>query len=145
MLHEKVFLTATDTAVGFVSQNALKLDAIKGRPPHKRYLRAVDSLATLKTMTRIPAAHKKRFRRQRRTTFILPNGRSFRIVRDKHHLLLLKRLKWAYSTSANKSGEAFDIDFARNAAEIVVEPIGSEGTPSQLLKLGKTGIKKVRR
>ncbi len=145
MLADALFLTSTDTAVGFVSQNAAKLDAAKGRPAHKRYLRTVDSLATLKTMTRVPQAHKNRFRRQSRTTFILPNGRSFRIVRDPRHLLLLKRIHWAYSTSANRSGEAFDIDFARDAADIVVEPIDGAGTPSQLLKLGKKKIKKVRR
>ena len=41
MLEDKVFLTQTDTTIGFVSQNADKLTAIKQRPPHKHYITAV--------------------------------------------------------------------------------------------------------
>ncbi len=36
---------------------------------------------------------------------------SYRVIQDKHHLLLLDRLKWAYTTSANLSGETYDEDF----------------------------------
>jgi tRNA A37 threonylcarbamoyladenosine synthetase subunit TsaC/SUA5/YrdC len=128
-LSEAVFLTATDTTTGFVSQNAEKLDAIKGRPAHKRYIRAVDSLETLKKAVRVPQIHKKAIRRARKRTFVFPSGDSFRVVYDAHHLLLLRRLKWAYTTSANRSGEKYDEAFAQKSADIIVAPLRRGGTP----------------
>ena len=144
MLREAVFLTATDTTTGFVSQNAEKLDAIKGRPAHKKYICAVDSLATLKKAVRVPQAHKKMLRRARKSTFIFPTGDSFRVVYDAHHLLLLRRLKWAYTTSANRSGETYDEAFAKKSADIIVAPLRQGGTPSRIFKLGKHTKKRIR-
>ena len=43
MLKDKVFLTQTDTTIGFVSQNTDRLTAIKQRSPHKYYIKAVNS------------------------------------------------------------------------------------------------------
>ncbi|MFC2057442.1 hypothetical protein ACFLR6_00740 [Campylobacterota bacterium] len=97
MLKDKVFLTQTDTTIGFVSQNADKLSQIKQRPPHKHYIKAVNSLHTLQKFARVPQRHKNKVRRARKTTFIMPNGHSYRVIQDKHHLLLLDRLKWAKS------------------------------------------------
>ena len=51
MLSKQVFLTQTDTTIGFVSQDAERLTHIKQRPPHKSYIKAVNSLQTLKTFT----------------------------------------------------------------------------------------------
>ena len=116
---DKVFLTQTDTTIGFVSQNADKLTQIKQRPPHKHYIKALPSLNTLKSFTRVPDMHKNRIRRAKKTTFIMPNRHSYRVVQDKHHLLLLKRLGWAYTTSANLSSEAYDENFAKKNADIV--------------------------
>lgn len=50
MLTNKVFLTQTDTTIGFVSQNAEKLTRIKQRPPYKHYIKALNSLNTLKVL-----------------------------------------------------------------------------------------------
>ncbi len=144
MLKDKVFLTKTDTAIGFVSQNADRLSDIKKRPPHKHYIKAVNSLETLKNFTRIPSTHKKRVRRAKKTTFILPDGHSYRVVKDKHHLLLLDRLKWAYTTSANLSGKHYDESFAREMADIIIEPLHKNAQPSSIYKLGKYSIKKIR-
>jgi len=143
-LKDKVFLTQTDTTIGFVSQNADKLTAIKQRPPHKHYIKAVNSLKTLKTFTRVPTKHKSRVRRSSKTTFILPNGYSYRVIKNAHHLLLLDRLQWAYTTSANLSTQAYDENFAKREADVIVEPLKEIQDASSIFKLGKTGIKRIR-
>ena len=144
MLKDKVFLTQTDTTIGFVSQNADKLTEIKQRPPHKHYIKAVNSLHTLKTFTRVPQNHKNRVRRARKTTFIMPNGHSYRVIQDKHHLMLLNRLKWAYTTSANLSNEEYNESFAREMADVIIEPIKETNQASHIYKLGKYSLKRIR-
>ncbi|SFV61112.1 TsaC protein (YrdC domain) required for threonylcarbamoyladenosine t(6)A37 modification in tRNA [hydrothermal vent metagenome] len=144
MLKEKVFLTQTDTAIGFVSRNAEKLTKLKQRPPHKYYIKAVNSLGTLKYFTRVPSIHKKRLRRAEKTTFIMPDGHSYRVVREKHHLLLLDRLKWAYTTSANVSGHAYSESFAKTSADIIITPLSSHGQASKIYKLNNTTLKRIR-
>ena len=144
MLKDKVFLTQTDTTIGFVSQNADKLTEIKQRPPHKHYIKAVNSLHTLKTFTRVPQNHKNRVRRARKTTFIMPNGHSYRVIQDKHHLLLLDRLKWAYTTSANLSNEEYNESFAREMADVIIEPIKETNQASHIYRLGKQTLKRIR-
>jgi tRNA A37 threonylcarbamoyladenosine synthetase subunit TsaC/SUA5/YrdC len=144
ILKDKVFLTKTDTTIGFVSQNTEKLNAIKQRPPHKHYIKAVNSLETLKSFTRIPSSHKNTVRRAKKTTFIMPNGHSFRVVQDKHHLLLLNRLIWAYTTSANLSGKAYNERFAREHADVVVEPLTKTSQASNIYKLGTHTIQRIR-
>lgn len=144
MLKDKVFLTQTDTTIGFVSQNADKLTEIKQRPPHKHYIKAINSLQTLKTFTRVPQNHKNRVRRARKTTFIMPNGHSYRVIQDKHHLMLLDRLKWAYTTSANLSNEAYDESFAREMADVIIEPLKKTDQASQIYRLGKFSMKRIR-
>ena len=144
MLKDLVFLTQTDTTIGFVSQNSNRLTHIKQRPPHKHYIKAVNSLQTLKKFTRIPSSHKNRVRRSNKTTFILPNGYSYRIVKDPHHLLLLNRLTWAYTTSANLSNMPYDEIFAKEAADVIITPLQNIHKASSILKISKKSIKKVR-
>ena len=145
MIDPAVYLTATDTTIGFVSQNAARLDAIKRRPPGKQYITALPSLAALKARTRIPPHHANRVRRSRRTTFILPDGRSWRVIHDPRHRMLIRRLGWAYTTSANRSGEAFDEVWARKQADTVIEPLLQQSViPSRILLLGHYTLKKIR-
>ena len=144
MLKDKVFLTQTDTTIGFVSQNAEKLTDIKQRPPHKHYIKAVNNLETLQTFTRVPKRHKNRVRRATKTTFIMPNTYSYRVIQDRHHLLLINRLKWAYTTSANLSNENYDEQFARQNANIIIEPLNYTMQSSNIYKLGKKTIKRIR-
>ena len=144
MLKDLVFLTQTDTTIGFVSQNSQKLTQIKQRPPHKHYIKALSSLQILKLFTRIPDNHKNRVRRAKRTTFIMPNGDSYRVVKDRHHLLLLKRLGWAYTTSANLSSEAYDEEFAEENADIVITPLKQKSSASSIYKLGNFSLKRIR-
>lgn len=143
MQKNKIFLTATDTTIGFVSQDSQRLNLIKQRPPNKKFIRAVNSLETLVGFTRVPTIHKKRVRRATRSTFVIQNE-SFRVIKDPHHLLLLDRLKWAYTTSANLSNEDYDEEFARSVADIVVYPLQSYADPSRIYSLGNKNIKRIR-
>jgi len=143
-LKDSVFLTQTDTTIGFVSQNAEKLTRIKQRPSHKHYIKAVNSLHTLQTFTRVPTMHKNRVRRAKKTTFILPNTHSYRVIYDTPHLLLLNRLKWVYTTSANLSNASYDEAFAKSMADVVVEPLTVNQAASRIVKLGLNTLKKVR-
>ena len=140
----KVFLTQTDTTIRFVSQNSDKLTEIKQRPPHKHYIKAVNSLQTLQTFTRVPNKHKNRVRRAKKTTFVLPNMYSYRVVQDKHHLLLLNRLKWVYTTSANLSNQAYDETFAKGMTDVIIEPLHTTKKASYIYKLGKNTLKRIR-
>ena len=144
MLKNKVFLTQTDTTIGFVSQNAEKLTQIKHRPPHKHYIKALPSFKTLKSFTRVPDMHKNRVRRAKKTTFIMPNGHSYRIIQDKHHLLLLDRLEWAYTTSANLSSEAYDESFAKENTDVIITPLKQKHSASNIYKLGKISLIRMR-
>ena len=144
MLQDKVFLTGTDTTIGFVSQSADRLSQIKARPAGKHYIKAINSLKTLKTFTRIPQMHKQALRRAKRTTFIMPDGNSYRIIKDAHHLLLLNRLKWAYTTSANRSGSGYDESFALSSADIIIAPLQERSQASKIIKLGKNRRKRIR-
>jgi len=105
----------------------------------------VDSLATLKTLTRVPNKHKNRLRRAKRTTFIMPSGNSFRVVKESEHNLLLDRLSWVYSSSANLSGEGYDEVYAKENAEVIVAtPHQQSGEASIIYKLSQTNIRSIR-
>jgi tRNA A37 threonylcarbamoyladenosine synthetase subunit TsaC/SUA5/YrdC len=142
----KIYLTQTDTTVGFLSQNKEKLNKIKNRPLNQPVLMEVDSLSTLKKFTRVTNKFKNRVRRSKKTTFIYPNKKSFRVVKDKKHLEFLKKFEWMYSTSANLTGESFDENWAKEKANIIVEDKRGlfEGKASKIYKIGKNKIKKIR-
>jgi len=135
-LSEVVILTQTDTTVGFLSQNKDRLDTIKGRPPHKPYLINFFDFSTCKKFLRIPQNRKKEVRRAKRTTFIVKN-QAFRVASPQTSSQILRKLKWCYSTSANKSGSTYDPAFAKEHADIIIEnPYGLyEDTPSKLIKI----------
>ena len=143
-MSSKVYLTQTDTTVGFISQDADRLTDIKQRPPHKHYIKVVDSLATLKAQARIPTRYKNRLRRAHKSTFILPNGASYRVIHDPRHLALISNLGWAYSTSANLSSKAYDEPWARSVADVVIEPLADKGTPSKIYKINNRSIQRIR-
>ena len=142
----KIYLTQTDTTVGFLSQNKYKLNEIKKRSLNQPILREVDSLDTLKMFVRVPKIYKKIIRRKKKSTFIFPNGESYRVVRDKRHLEFLKKFKWMYSTSANLHRKKFEQLWAKEVADVIVEnKIGLfEGKSSKIYKLSRSKIKRIR-
>ena len=144
-MNKNLYLTQTDTTIGFVSQDASKIDHAKRRLPNKHYIRVVNSLETLKSFTRVPNAHKNSVRRAKRRTFIMPNGLSFRVVKGTKHNLLLDRLKWSYSSSANLSGAEYDEVYAKQEAEVVVSfPQKKLGRASTIYLLGQKNMKVIR-
>jgi len=141
----KIYLVQTDTTVGFLSQNKEKLNKIKGRKKSQKILREVDCLETLKEFVRVPNKFKKIVRNAKKTTFIYLNGESFRVVKDERHLEFLKKFKWMYSTSANKTGCKFDEKWAREKTDLIVEDKEFfEGEASRIYKLSKERIKRIR-
>lgn len=141
-----VYLAQTETTAGFLSHDAQALCAIKHRPLDKSFLISVDSLATLKELTRVPKYHKKYIRNAQKTTFVYSSTQAIRVVKDTIHQSFLHKLKWAYSTSSNLSGAPFDEAFAISKADVIVyTPQGFfESTPSRIFKLGKMKFKKLR-
>lgn len=140
-----LYLTQTDTTIGFVSQESKKIDRAKKRKPNKHYIQVVNSLETLQTFTRVPNKFKNRVRRAKRTTFIMPNGMSFRVVKNTEHNLLLDRLKWFYSSSANLSGADYEEQYAKDNAEVIVSfPKKKNGQASKIYKLSQTNIRSIR-
>jgi len=141
----KIYLVQTDTTVGFLSQNKEKLNKIKGRKKNQKILREVDCLDTLKSFVRVPNKFKKIVRNAKKTTFIYLNGESFRVVKDERHLEFLKKFKWMYSTSANKTGCKFNEKWARKKADVIVEDKEFfEGEVSRIYKISIERIKKIR-
>ena len=143
-LKNLVFLTDTDTTIGFVSQNYQKLSAVKNRLPNKYYIKALSSLKELKKSTRVPNIHKNRIRRSKKTTFII-KSKSYRVVKNQNHLLLLNRLKWAYTTSANLSGKEYNQKFAKENCDVEISfKSSNDGGASQIYKLNNLRISRIR-
>ena len=142
-----IYLAQTDTTVGFLSNDDKKLTVVKNRSDTKKMLKVVDSFRTLKDYTRVPKQYKKLVRNSKNTTFIYPNEKSFRVVdRDSNHYRFIKKFKTIYSTSANKSGEKFDMKFAINNCDVEVIDYRKyyEQNSSTLIKLGKIKMEKIR-
>jgi len=142
----KIYLTQTDTTVGFLSQDYKKLNKIKNRPLEQKVLKEVDSLNTLKEFVRVSKRFKKIVRRAKKSTFIYKNGDSYRVVKNKRHLEFLKKFKWMYSTSANLTGQNFDKKWAISKADVVIEGKEGlfEGEASKIYKINNYKIKKIR-
>jgi len=141
-LSNLVFLAKTDTAIGFVSQDAKRLNATKQRDSEQPLITTVSSLDNISN--RIPLKYKKMVRRSKKTTFILSNKNSFRLSNDNTHNILLNKLRWAYSTSANITGEEYNYEFALQNADVAVYPLRANDIPSILIKIGKSNAKRIR-
>ncbi len=139
-MDQKVFLTSTDTTIGFLSKSKDSLDKAKNRASNKYYIKAFPLLKDIPQ--RIPKKYKNLVRRAKKSTFIV-NKKSFRVVKDKRHLLLLNRLGWAYTTSANRSNEEYNYKYAFDNASIIIYPL-IKSTPSKIFKLGKNRLKRLR-
>ncbi len=142
---DRVLLAQTDTTVGFLSQDAKRLEKIKMRPNNKPFLKVYADLRYLRHDLRIPLGHRRRIRHSEKTTFIVKN-QAFRLVQEGEHARLIRPYGWLYSTSANESGKTYDPLFCRSAADWIVEDARGlhESTPSKIYKLGRTRTQKLR-
>ncbi len=141
-----LFLVQTETTVGFLSQDSEKLATSKQRNKKQPFIKCIDSLKTLQEFTRVPKKFKNRVRRSNRTTFIYPNGEALRVVKDEEHLEFLKKLRWAYSSSANLTKKTFDEKYAKQKADIIVEDSRGffESKPSKMIKINRQKARKLR-
>ncbi len=140
-----VFLIQTDTTVGFLSKNEDSLSKIKGRT--KKTLEVLPDLKTLKDTTRVPSRFKNFVRRSKKTTFIYPNKKAYRVVdKNAEHNRFLKKFGVFYSTSANFTGKSFELDFAYENCDVIVESKEgfSETTPSKIFRLNSSNIRRIR-
>lgn len=142
---DKIILAQTDTTVGFLSQDASRLEKIKMRDGTKPFLKVYAELKVLRSDIRIPPLHKHRVRHSRKTTFVLKN-QAFRFVSDPQHAYLIKPYGWLYSTSANKSGESYNREFCYHISDIIVEDHRglSEKSASKIFKLNTSHLKRLR-
>ena len=142
-----VYLVQTDTTVGFSSSSDEKLSLVKQRPLSKKILNTVDSFSTLSKNTRIPKNFRQKVRNSKKTTFIYPNTKSFRVV-DKNcdFYDFIHKFNILYSTSANKTTEKFQREFAINGADIIVEDKKGffETKASTIIELSKSSLKRLR-
>lgn len=142
----KVILAQTDTTVGFLSQSHRALNSIKSRSQQKPFLKVYTDLKTFKADgKRIPKIHRRRVRRSKRTTYIVKTE-AFRIVRDLYHHRLVRCYGWLFSTSANRSGHAYERSFCEASADIIIEDFRGlhEAPPSSIELLRKKKRRKIR-
>ena len=141
-----VYLVQTDTTVGFLSQNSKKLADSKKRDENQLFIKCVDSLETLQEFTRVPKKFKNLVRRSKKTTIIYPNNQAIRVVKDFEHLKFLKKLRWAYSSSANITQKQFDENYAKQKADIIVEDKRGlfEGISSSMIKINNIKARRLR-
>ena len=144
-LGRSVALVQTDTTVGLLSKRGDRLNRAKDRADDKALIRAVGSFRTLQRFARVPAAHKNRVRRMKKTTFVFGKSESCRVIAGDHRHFF-ERIGWAFTTSANPTGGAFGEAWAKDRSDLwVLTPKGfCEYPASRLLKLGKTRLKKLR-
>ncbi|WP_162165340.1 Sua5/YciO/YrdC/YwlC family protein [Campylobacter fetus] len=139
-----IYLAQTDTTAGFLSQNLEELNRLKNRPLDQPCLICVSKFKMLKNFTRVPCKFKNLVRRAKKTTFIYPNTKAIRVIKDHHHSQLLDELGWAYSSSANLHGQKFDLQYAKSNCDVIIGEVFSENTPSNIYKLSKSFIRKIR-
>lgn len=147
MLNQQlVYLVQTETTVGFLSQNSEKLSSSKQRNKKQAFIKCVDSLESLKEFTRVPKKFKNLVRRSKKTTYIYPNNQAIRVVQDIEHLKFLKKIHWAYSSSANITKKNFEENYAKQKADIIVEDARGffESEPSRMVKINNKKLVKLR-
>jgi len=142
-----IYLTQTDTTVGFLSSNDKKLSGAKQRDPNQKTLQVLSNYKTLTNLVRVPTKHKKFIRRAKNSTIIYPNSLAFRVVeQNSQHQNFLKKFTQMYSTSANKTKNNYNANYAMNNSDVVVysKEEFREKKASNIYKVNKLKIKKIR-
>ncbi|TKX29770.1 Sua5 YciO YrdC YwlC family protein [Campylobacter sp. MIT 12-5580] len=139
-----IYLAQTDTTAGFLSKDYKELNAVKNRSLSTPCLICMAEFSVLLGFTRVPNKHKNFVRKAKKTSFIYPNLKSFRVIKDHPHENFLKSHTWFFSSSANKHKKAFDEQWARHKADVIIDEELFEDTPSRILRLGRSKIRKIR-
>jgi len=125
-----IYLAQTDTTAGFLSKDFREINALKRRAADKPCLITTAKLSELKNLARVHAKFKNLVRRARKTTFLYPNAKAVRVVKECAHEEFLRKFDWLYSSSANLNGQNFDEEWARAAANEVVDQNFSQNASS---------------
>ncbi|MCD8213637.1 MAG: Sua5 YciO YrdC YwlC family protein [Campylobacter sp.] len=139
-----IYLAQTDTTAGFLSRDFRELNRLKERGENQPCLIATSKFSILKTLVRVPNKFKNCVRRARKTTFLYPNLKAVRVVKECKHAKFLDAHGWFYSTSANLSGQNFDENWARGVADVIVDNKFYEKCSSKILKVSIRNIKRLR-
>ncbi|MBK1991475.1 Sua5 YciO YrdC YwlC family protein [Campylobacter sp. 2018MI35] len=139
-----IYLAQTDTTAGFLSKNLEKLNALKNRDQKQFCIITTAKFDELKKLARVPKYFKNLIRKSKKTTFIYPNLKAIRIIKDHPHEEFLKEWDWLFSTSANKHGEKFDEIWARSVADKIIDQKLFEDNASKIFKLSKKRKRKIR-
>ena len=143
-----LYLAQTDTTAGFLSKDSKQINALKNRALNAPCLICVAELKTLQKFVRVPTLAKNTLRKAKKTSFIYPNKKALRMVRDHPHAKFIKKHTWLFSSSANKHGQAFNEAWARQSVMslggIVVDQRLFEGKASKIIALSRSKMKKIR-
>ncbi|WP_459895319.1 Sua5 YciO YrdC YwlC family protein [Campylobacter concisus] len=139
-----IFLAQTDTTAGFLSKDYKEINRAKIRDINKPCLITTAKFSVLNELTRVPRKYKNFIRRSRKTTFLYPNLKAIRVVKECEHEKFLAKFDWLYSSSANKNGQNFNVTWARSVADEVVDDYFFEDAPSKIYKISQTKIKRLR-
>lgn len=146
MKQDSIFLAQCDTTAGLLSKNPQILNLRKSRPKSQPLLIESSHLSGLKKLVRSPNKHKNTIRKAKNSTFIYPNGKAVRVVKDELHSRFLQDCKMLYSTSANLTGKSFNKQWAYEVCDIIVcDRRGfSESSPSKMYKINHSKIQRKR-
>lgn len=139
-----IYLAQTDTTAGFLSKDYKEINLAKKREINKPCIITSTYLTSLKNLARVPNRFKNQVRKAKKTTFIYKNQISFRLVNDNKHSLFLKNFKYLYSSSANLHGYEFNINYAKNIANIIVDLDLAQKSSSKMFKINNSKLKQIR-
>ncbi|ARJ55714.1 Sua5 YciO YrdC YwlC family protein [Campylobacter cuniculorum] len=139
-----IYLAQTDTTAGFLSKDLKALNTLKNRDKNTACLITTAKFYELKKLARVPNSFKNLIRRVKKTTFIYPNSKAIRVVKEGKHSEFLAQFSWLYSTSANLHGQKFDEIWARKKADKIVDFDLFEGEASKIYKISRLKRKKIR-
>ncbi|WP_270961115.1 Sua5 YciO YrdC YwlC family protein [Campylobacter upsaliensis] len=144
----KIYLCQTDTTAGFLSKNKALLNKLKNRPLNTPCLITTARFSTLLRLTRVPKTFKNLVRKAQKTTFIYPNQKALRIVKNGKHAKFLQKHDWLYSSSANKHKKPFKLSYALFLAKKhkikIVDKNLHEANASKIFKLSRSKMRKMR-
>lgn len=146
MKQDSIFLAQCDTTAGLLSKNPKILNLCKSRPKSQPLLIESSHLSGLKKLVRVPNKHKNTIRKAKNSTFIYPNGKAVRVVKDRLHSRFLLDFQMLYSTSANPTGKSFSKQWAYEVCDVIVcDKRGfKESSPSKMYKINRCKIQRRR-
>lgn len=143
-----LYLAQTDTTAGFLSKDFREINRIKNRPLNTPCLLTMAEFGALSRFSRVPNSHKNFIRKAKKTSFILTNSRSFRVVKNHPHAAFLREFGAFFSSSANLHGKKFDANLAKkitlkNGGKVLNDTL-FEGKASKIYKLHRNKKRKIR-